>query len=261
MYAAQHWVYHAKFENVSPQVQKSMECLFDPGQPHFAVWVRAYNIDRLRIVLSSFRNFLAYRGGRDGATPLYHAALCGFDDLVQHLIVEKQQDVNAEGGLYVRPLLAALALQNFRTADLLCRLGADPNACGGRVVSPLHSAIYRGNLEMVQKLIEYGADINAQDEQGQSLIYDLVRPTPWEVDFAMVQFLLDRGVNVNAPTKAGSTPLHIAASCGPMTVVRTLLEHGANVDAKDDCGNTPLHYAKEKQRHDITELLLEYGAK
>jgi len=39
-YAAQHWVSHAQFENVSTQVQKVMECLFDPDQPHFAVWVK-----------------------------------------------------------------------------------------------------------------------------------------------------------------------------------------------------------------------------
>src|SRR5712671_7176014 len=45
-YAAQHWVDHAQFGNVSSRVKNMMEHLFDPAQPNFAAWVWLHNIDR-----------------------------------------------------------------------------------------------------------------------------------------------------------------------------------------------------------------------
>ena len=46
----------------------------------------------------------------DASKPHFnYAALCGFHDLVDYLITKHPQDVNADGGYYVRPLVAALA--------------------------------------------------------------------------------------------------------------------------------------------------------
>ena len=45
LYAAQYWVDHAQFENVSSDIRLEMECLFDKNKPHFAAWLRLYNID------------------------------------------------------------------------------------------------------------------------------------------------------------------------------------------------------------------------
>jgi len=33
-YAAQHWIYHAHFGNVAPQIQDAMKCLFNPRKPY-----------------------------------------------------------------------------------------------------------------------------------------------------------------------------------------------------------------------------------
>ena len=254
-YAAQHWVSHAQFENVSTQVQKAMECLFDPHQPLFAMWVKLYNIDIRSLSGSTFYIFDAIK--RFDATPLYYAALCGFHDLARHLIVKNLQDVNAEGGYYLRPLVAALAGRHFQTAELLHRNGADSNVRGQLTRTPLHSAAYYGDLEVVQKLIEYGADINAQDLEGETpLHYSSYK------DFKDVtRLLLDRGAHVNARAEKVSTPLHIAVICGAVKVARMLLEHGADVEAKDDHGRTPLSCVTGPQYHDMTILLLEYGAK
>ena len=45
-YAAEHWVDHARVENVSPRVQDGMDDLFDKSKPHFAAWLRVHDIDR-----------------------------------------------------------------------------------------------------------------------------------------------------------------------------------------------------------------------
>src|SRR5258708_10793066 len=44
-YAAEHWTTHAQFGEVSSRLQKGMEYLFDPGKPHFSVWLTLYDID------------------------------------------------------------------------------------------------------------------------------------------------------------------------------------------------------------------------
>ena len=260
-YAAQHWVTHAQFENVSTQVQNAMECLFDPDQPHFAVWIELYDIDT-RAHPSPL--FLFMPKEKSGATPLYYAALCGFHDIAQHLFVKNVQHVNAEGGYCLRPLLAALAGQHFRTAELLRRNGADSNVRGREMMTPLHSAAYYGDLEVVQKLIEYDADIDvdAQDEQGRTPLYLLSEGLHLK-DHGVIHLLVDRGADVNARAKDGSRPLHMALNWGAIKVVRMLLEHGADVEAKDGRDRTPLRYvsAEGQEPNDFAKLLLEYGAK
>ena len=45
-YAAEHWVEHAQFENVSSRVGDGMDDLFDVSKPHFAAWLRVHDIDK-----------------------------------------------------------------------------------------------------------------------------------------------------------------------------------------------------------------------
>ncbi|KAF8494392.1 hypothetical protein F5888DRAFT_655820 [Russula emetica] len=122
-YAAEHWTTHAQFGEVSSRLHKGMEYLFDADKPHFKIWLTLYDIDTRPNGNATFHVFAPY--GKFSAAPLYYAALCGFRDLVEHLITKHAQDVNADGGYYVRPLVAALAGEHFQTADLLRHNGAD----------------------------------------------------------------------------------------------------------------------------------------
>ncbi|KAN0125387.1 hypothetical protein V8E53_015549, partial [Lactarius tabidus] len=44
-YAAQHWMTHARVENVASQVRDAMEDLFDLDKPYFEAWVQLHDID------------------------------------------------------------------------------------------------------------------------------------------------------------------------------------------------------------------------
>jgi len=86
-YAARHWVSHAQFESVSSRLQNAMECLFDVDKPYFSGWLRLYNMDTPMYDSDSpLRHFTSQPLLQ--ASPLYYAALCGFQDLVEHLIVK-----------------------------------------------------------------------------------------------------------------------------------------------------------------------------
>ena len=284
-YAAEHWVTHAQFGEVSSRLYKGMEHLFDANKPHFNVWITLYDIDTFTKAGATFYPFTLYN--KPPAAPLYYAASCGFHDLVEHLITKRPQDVNADGGYCVRPLVAALAGEHFQTADLLRHNGAVLNVRGDQGRTPLHGAVYSGNFELVRILIKYdpaainardnfgwtplflasdssvlrlllerGADINAQDERGWTPLYSVSINGVVEV----MRLLLEYGADVEVKTKDGRTPLHAVSMYGEVEVVRLLLEHGADLEAKDKDGWTPLHAVSRIGEVEVVRLLLEHGA-
>ena len=257
-YAAEHWAAHSQFGEVSSRLHKGMEYLFDADKTHFEVWLTLCDIDTRPNNAATFRYFAP--PNKSPASPLYYAALCGFHDLVEHLITENPQDVNADGGYYVRPLVAALAGEHFQTAALLRRSGADLDVKGRYGNSPMHSAARRGNFKMVQQLIEFDADINARDEDGGTPLFD-ASDGEYSQCGSVVQLLLEHGADINAQNLDGQTPLHCASFNRASEIVRLLLEQGADVEVKDIDGETALQVAAKYGFDEIVQLLREHGAK
>jgi ankyrin repeat protein len=268
-YAARHWVTHAQFENVSSFLRKAMEYLFDLDKPYFAAWVQLHDIDtRPSPSSSSLDWFAVYK--KSGGTSLYYSALCGFQDLVEHLVIKYPQHVNSSGGYYVTPLFAALAGRHFQTAKLLRHNGAHVNVRGGDGETPLVSAACYGDLKMVQVLLDYKVDVNALGQNNWAPIH-YVSQGPGLHDIPQLfpdvaRLLLEHGADVNVKNSSGWTPLRVAADYRKVEVVRVLLEHRANVGAEDGKGRTPLHAAAGSWdpeiygRVEIVRMLLEHGA-
>jgi uncharacterized protein YcgI (DUF1989 family) len=216
-YAARYWVDHAQFENVSSRIKDAMARLFDAAKPHFATWVWIYDID------DPFREMIAARPTPPEAVPLYYAALCGFRDLVEHLINTCPRDVNARGGYHCTPLHVAIAKRNIDVMKLLLAHGADVTPLGNQRRTPLHEASRRGSLEMMKLLLGRDVVLDAQDDEGM-------------------------------------TPLYLASCEGELEVVRTLLRHGASVDCGSIEGWTPLQIASQTGHLGVVQLLFESGA-
>jgi len=148
---------------------------------------------------------------KSDAAPLYYAALCGFQSLVERLIVKYPHLVNARGGSYLTPAVAALAGRHFELARLLHHHGSslDPPGMGER--SPLSSAAYQGDFEMVQVLLGCKADVNSWNLFGTNpLIAASYHTHPRTFD--IVRLLLENSASPNARSKDGTTHymLHLA---------------------------------------------------
>ncbi|KAG2768416.1 hypothetical protein Pcac1_g20284 [Phytophthora cactorum] len=78
---------------------------------------------------------------------------------------------------------------------------------------------------------------------------------------AMVEFLLDNGVQIDTPGKDGTTPLCAAALWGNVAMVTYLLDKGAEVSARNEgTGWTALHAAAFQEHGKVVRLLLAHQA-
>ena len=271
-YAAQHWVTHAQFEDVASRVIDGMELLFDEDKAHFTAWIDLYDID-------------AESGGQVPSTrptPLYYSALCGFCRLARHIAIKHPQDVNAIGGSYGFPIVAALCRNHIPVAELLLEVGgrvdvqdtrketvlhktidrhdkgatgavqfllahgADVDAKRDDLWTPLHLAFHVGKLEAARMLLEHHAYVNARNDDGQTPLHLLSRwePRQDEDDGSDVaNRLLECGANVNEEDNGNATPLHLASYFKRLEIVRVLLDNGASIDMKNGAGKTPLQIA------------------
>jgi ankyrin repeat protein len=259
-YAAEHWVDHARFENVSSHIREGMEDLFDPDKPYFAAWLQVHDMDAKPSKPSSksvlyFFTVLVPRANT--ASPLYYAALCGFHDRVEQLIIKHPQQVNAIGGYYVSPLAAALSGGHLKIAQLLYERGAEVDVQGPDNRTPLRGASSSGHLEIVQWLLRRSANSTVRDKlMGWTPLHAAARFGHVEVSRLLLQYKAD----ICAQDNQGEIPLHIAMQVGHVNVARFLLEHGADVNAQDNSRNTPLHRASDFGHLDVARLLVEHGA-
>jgi ankyrin repeat protein len=257
-YAAEHWVDHAQFENVSSHIRDGMEHLFDPDKPYFATWLQVFDIDTRPLHDSPLYEFTSsICKTSNSATPLYYAALCGFHGLAEQLILKYPQQVNTTGGYYVSPLGAALRGGHLKIAEVLHERGADVDVQGRINYTPLFGASCSGHFETIQWLLSHRANPN---NQGKPDGWTSLHAAAYFKHVEVSRLLLQYKVDINAHDNKGRTPLHVAVQYERVNVARLLLEHRADVNARDNSHNTPLLGAVERGRLEVARLLVEHGA-
>jgi ankyrin repeat protein len=258
-YAAEHWVDHARFENVSSHIREGMEDLFDPDKPYFAVWLQVYDIDTGPLFGSPLYHFAYSYSSRktlNSAIPLYYAALCGFYYLAEQLIIKHPQQLTTASGYFVSPLGAAMRSGHLKIAQVLYERGADVDVRGGNNYTPLYGASWSGHIEIVQWLLSHRANPNVGNERGWVSLHWAAHFGHAEVSRLLLQYKADE----NGQDSYRQTPLHVASTMGCANVARLLLEHGASVNARDNGRDTPLLRAVKSWHLEVAHLLVEHGA-
>lgn len=116
--------------------------------------------------------------------------------------------------------------------------------------SPLILASYTGSLELVQLLVSKGAAVNHNSSMGTALMAAIVKN-----HVPAVQFLLEKGADVNVWDERGTTPLIYAVQFKNKEVIKLLLNHKPDTSHTDKNGKTAFEYAVFSGDVDIIELL------
>lgn len=116
----------------------------------------------------------------------------------------------------------------------------------------LHQSAQEGHLKIIQYLIDKGADVNATNEDGTTPLHLVAYQEA-------VELLLKNGADIEAKNKDGETPLIISIfNQDSEEVIERLLMAGANIKAKNNDGQTALDIANMREEDEYAQILKEY---
>eukprot|EP00607_Mallomonas_marina_P008681 CAMPEP_0182423052 /NCGR_PEP_ID=MMETSP1167-20130531/8951_1 /TAXON_ID=2988 /ORGANISM="Mallomonas Sp, Strain CCMP3275" /LENGTH=428 /DNA_ID=CAMNT_0024601669 /DNA_START=1 /DNA_END=1287 /DNA_ORIENTATION=+ len=125
--------------------------------------------------------------------------------------------------------------------------------------TPLIRASRSGQAEVVQYLLDKGADVNMMNENKHTAL----QWAAWNNHVRVAVILLDRGAIINLANENGWTPLICAAWNGNLEMSVLLLDRGAahGINITDQEGKNALTWARFKDHTEVINLLVSMGAK
>ncbi len=91
--------------------------------------------------------------------------------------------------------------------------------------------------------------------------WNILHNAVFENDYNITKNILNlKEIDIDAKSKAGISPLHIAVKNRNLKLVKLLLRNKADIDIQDNNGLTPLHYATGQKRYKIVKYLILHGA-
>lgn len=170
-------------------------------------------------------------------------------DLIRSLI-EMGSNLDAKDMFGLTPLHCCVYRENVAAMKLLVDSGADVNAQDGRCFTALHIAVNKRDIDSHKRpMMPYLNEDNKGKPKGKA-------DGQVGESTALVSFLLEAGVNVNAKDCDDNTALHIAAWSGYLEAVEKLVAAGADPRAEGRRRRTPLHVAAQWASPELVALLL-----
>jgi ankyrin repeat protein len=186
-------------------------------------------------------------------------------EIIQYFL-QAGVDVN-KADLEGNTVLMNAAASNRDTAviALLLPKVKNINQANGKGLTALTMAVAGNATDVVRYLIAKGADVKVADANGNNLGYYLIQSYASQVaaDFdAKAVLLREKGLDLTAPQKDGSTLYHLAIVKADENLLNKLGKLGIDINAKNKEGLTVLHRAAMVAKDDVLlKYLLANGAK
>lgn len=186
------------------------------------------NIDFLQTIIEAGADLSRPNG--HGYCPLHLAVIKDLKEIILKLI-DSGVDVNQkiadhvyqEGGMTALHL--ACRKKKADIVDVLLKSRADVNVKNKEGLTPVWTAVLNNNFLAVKILETNGADLTVLDERTQTT---LLHAAAWKLNKEIIEFLIERGLDVNARDDQGKTPLWYTEEYKEIAeeVVAVLKKHG-----------------------------------
>ncbi|HQF07231.1 MAG TPA: ankyrin repeat domain-containing protein [Spirochaetota bacterium] len=193
-------------------------------------------------------------------SPLANATYYGNMNMVK-LLVENGAKLDVPDNGEFNPLMQAFQRNHFEVVRYLIDQGANTRVTGHGNKGPIHYAAGSGDMKLAKLLIKKGADIMATDDGG----WDAMIHAAWGENGEMVDYLTSLGADINRTIyNEKLNLLHMTLRGGSRDArkkLQFLLSKGIDVNAKDSLGFTPLFYSLFYGNPDeFAEMLIRAGA-
>ena len=183
----------------------------------------------------------------NGYAPLHYACENGHEEAVRKLL-DHNAKVNLLSSATLMSPMACLVLGRLdnklsepelvRIIGVLRKAGGDINPTSEEAVPPIKAVITRGNMELLDFFISLHVHIFVEDSDKRSMLHHIAL-NPNANSLAITEFLVERGLDVNAQDSDGNTPLHLALSPFQRDVAKHLIDSGADPEIKNWKGTSP----------------------
>lgn len=202
---------------------------------------------------------------KDGRTPL---ALCfsNIDIRIAYYLVENGADVNARDNTGWTPFLLAVCNNIddegiiYKMVEAGANIHASPTELRGNAFT---YAAHTKSLDMLKYLVSLGVSTTERVSYGSSALHEACS-SDTNCTVEILSYLIeDLGLNVNAKSYGGSSPLMEAVYLGDCTpeIVEYLVDQGSDIKERADSGEGLLSLAlKYNDNLDTARKLIELGA-
>lgn len=124
----------------------------------------------------------------------------------------------------------------------------------------LHLAAIDQSVEVINYLLDKGAEVDAKSNEEYTPLQLAATRNP---DVGVVAALIQAGADVNVKANTGCNSLHYAAMSGFGQVERIelLLKNNADIESRENGGKTPLMWAVSSEKNfPVVKCLIEQGA-
>lgn len=140
--------------------------------------------------------------------------------------------------------------------DLLLDKGADFDTTKGRSLLMLHYAANCGSERLFKVVSDKGEDLFTNESFNNVLMSAAIAGGSIEI----VKMLLAKNIQINDDADIyGWTPMHFAANNGRLAMIEFLVEKGFDINKRTLSGKSPYNLAMESGKKETLKLIIELG--
>ncbi|RYY56541.1 MAG: ankyrin repeat domain-containing protein [Chitinophagaceae bacterium] len=155
-------------------------------------------------------------------------------------------------------LIACVGSNQSAIIRLLLGVGADAGAVNAKGATALIRLAGYGDTTSANLLVNAGCNLHEKMRDSLNALFPAVKSG----NLPMVKWLLDKGIDANAPDLYKVTPISYVTTSDNLELVKLLLDRTVDINRPDIDGFTPLMWAvyNEHDNPDIVQAFIDRGA-